>query len=313
MSVLDGIKWFKQQFGAAVGQALSGTPFSVDMAAAIAVQETYSDCWGITYQSKPIFQALTAAQVLQICVGDTLDAPSRNAFPKSKADLVQAPNGQQMFTAARNALLAIAKYNKSYATAAKNPDKFCHGYGIFQYDIQFFPNDQAFFLQNGWYDIGQCIARLVKELNAALKTAYGPHKTSLNDTEMMYVAIAYNCGHVNVNGGPKQGFKDGDGVYYGENFQKYLAMAHTVTAAPAPVAMMADAAIGAPAAPAGAAKAGKKPAKPKTGKSKTGKSKTSARKAGRKPARQSKARNAAGKTRGKKAAAPRTRKSKSKR
>jgi hypothetical protein len=267
---------------------------------------------------KAHLSALPAAWVLQICVGDTLDAPNRGARPKNKADLCQTPAGQQMFTVARNALLDIAKYSRSYAAAARNPDKFCHGYGIFQYDIQYFWQDPDFFLQNGWYDIGRCIARLVKELDAALKTAYGPHKASLTDTEMMYVAIAYNCGHVNVNGGPKQGFKDGDGVYYGENFQKFLAMAHTVTAAPtavamAPVAMMANAAPAAPTAGAATRKGGKKPAKPKTAKPKTAKPKTGARKAARTPARQSKARKATGKTRGKKAVGSRARKRKSKR
>ena len=62
-------------------------------------------------------------------------------------------------------------------------------------------------------------------------------KTSLNDEEMMYVAVAYNAGHVNVGAGPKQGFRDGSGVYYGENFQRYLAMAHAIQVTPAPVAV----------------------------------------------------------------------------
>jgi hypothetical protein len=54
---------------------------------------------------------------------------------------------------------------------------------------------------------------------------------------MIYVAVAYNAGHVNVGAGPKQGFRDGSGVYYGENFQRYLAMAHAIQVTPAPVAV----------------------------------------------------------------------------
>jgi hypothetical protein len=258
MAELDGMKWFKQQFGPVITPALQGTPFSLDMATAIAVQETYGDCWGRLYQTK------TVADVLKLCVGDTLDYPNRDAFPKNKADLVQTAVGQQMFPIAHQALLNIAQYNSSYAGAAKNPDKFCHGYGIFQYDIQFLQSDSSFFLQYGWYDFGQCLTRLVKELNAALKRAYGSNKTSLTDDEMMYVAIAYNAGHVVVGGGPKQGYKDGGGVYYGQYFQKFLAMAHTVTATPAPglaMPMAAMAAVG-----TGSGPAAKKATKPGRGK-----------------------------------------------
>jgi hypothetical protein len=232
MSEQDAIKWFKTQFGAAVQQACRGTPYSLDMVAAIAMQETYADCWGPLYQTKPV------SLVLRLCVGDTLDAPNRSAFPRTRADLVAAPGGQQMFDVARQALLEIAQYNRAYAGAAQNSNKFCHGFGIFQYDIQHFqtPANQSFFLQRGWYDFGQCLGKLIDELSAALARAYSRSKTSLNDEEMMYVAVAYNAGHVNVGAGPKQGFRDGSGVYYGENFQRYLAMAHAIQVTPAPVA-----------------------------------------------------------------------------
>jgi hypothetical protein len=224
----NAIKWFKTNFGAAISAACQNTPYSLDMATAIAMQETYSDCWGLLYQTKPV------AEVLRLCVGDTLDFPKRGAraFPKNKAELLQAQGGQQMFDVARTALLDIAQFNRQYATAAQNPDKFCHAFGIFQYDIQHFKQGgdaAAFFLNESWNDIGECIKRLIGELNDALKAAYGPHKTTLNDDEMMYVAIAYNAGHVRVGGGPKQGFQDGDGVFYGEGFQRYLALAHATS------------------------------------------------------------------------------------
>lgn len=229
MSELDAVRWFKDQFGAAVTEALTGTPFTLDMATAIAMQETYGDCWQFLYQTK------TASQVLPLCVGDTLDYPNRTAFPRTKADLCQAPNGQQMFDIAHQALINVGQFNPAYATVAKNPNKFCHGYGIFQYDIQFFRDDPEFFLDFQWYDISQCVARLLKELAAALSRAYGPHMTSLTDEQMMYVAIAYNAGHVNVGAGPKQGYRDASGKYYGENFQSFLHLAHSVPS-PTPVA-----------------------------------------------------------------------------
>jgi hypothetical protein len=243
MSEQDAIKWFKSQFGTAVQQACQGTPYSLDMVTAIAMQETYADCWGRLYQAK------SPELVLRLCVGDTLDAPNRSAFPRTKDDLLAAAGGQQMFDVARQALLEIAQYNKAYAGAAQNPNKFCHGFGVFQYDIQHFriPANQNFFLQRGWYDFRQCLDKLMQELNAALARAYPHGKPSLTDEETMYVAVAYNAGHVNVGAGPKQGYRDGSGVYYGENFQRYLAMAHGVAAAPMaavppgpPVVEMAD-------------------------------------------------------------------------
>src|ERR1700722_2174579 len=75
MSEQDAIKWFKTQFGAAVQQACRGTPYSLDMVAAIAMQETYADCWGPLYQTKPV------SLVLRLCVGDTLTLPTAPPFP----------------------------------------------------------------------------------------------------------------------------------------------------------------------------------------------------------------------------------------
>ncbi|MBW7971038.1 hypothetical protein [Bradyrhizobium sp. BR 10289] len=221
MSEQDAIRWFKTQFGADITVACRGTPYTLDMAAAIAMQETYSDCWGRIYKTKPV------SEVLKLCVGDTLDAPNRSAFPTSKAELVSAPGGASMFDVARQALIDVAQVNPPYQKVAQNPDKFCHGYGIFQYDIQFFKTDPSFFLSRGWHKMDECIKRLIQELDAACKRAYGTLKSSLTDDEMMYVAIAYNHGSVRVGGGPQQGFhpKDG-GPFYGENFQRYLALAH---------------------------------------------------------------------------------------
>jgi len=233
MSVTEqnAIRWFKTRFGDAITKACSATPYSLDMAAAIAMQETFADCWGKLYQTKPV------ELVLQLCVGDTLDYPKRgaSAFPRDKADLCQALNGQAMFDVARQALLSIAPYDPTYRSVSQNPTKFCHGYGIFQYDIQFFKTDPDFFLKRGWYDIGECIKRLIKELDEARGRIHWSAKTTLNDDEMMYVAIAYNCGSAKIGAGPKQGYFS-DGKYYGENFQNYLALAHQtpVDVKPAP-------------------------------------------------------------------------------
>ncbi len=221
----DAMAWFKGQFGAQIQAGIQTTPFSVDMLTAIAVQETF-EIWGALYQSLPV------DEVLELCVGDTLDAPKRSAFPTNKAALLAAPQGAQMFAVAREALESLKPYFPVYKNIANsNPNKFCHGYGIFQYDIQFFKTNPDYFLQKKWYHFDECLAQCVHELNAALKRAYPAGKSTLTDQEMVFVAIAYNRGSVNFAKGFKQGFKDSSGKYYGEYMWEYLQLAKTVPAA----------------------------------------------------------------------------------
>jgi hypothetical protein len=139
-TVADGMGWFKQNFGAQANAALEGTPYDLDFLTAIAVQETF-EVWA------SLFRTMPAAQVLRLCVGDTLDAPNRSAFPTSKTELIGAPNGDAIFQVAHEALVQMAEHIHSYHAAASNPDKFFHGFGIFQYDIQFCTQDPDFFLQ----------------------------------------------------------------------------------------------------------------------------------------------------------------------
>lgn len=221
----DGMAWFKGQFAARIQTAIQETPFSVDMLTAIAMQETFS-IWGSIYKTLPV------DQVLKLCVGDTLDAPNRSAFPVNKAALLAVPNGDQMFAVAREALESLKPHNAAYKNVANgNPNKFCHGYGIFQYDIQFFKTNPDYFLQKKWYNFEDCLDRCVTELKAALLRAYPGGNSTLTDDEMVYVAIAYNRGSVNFAKGFKQGHKDDSGKYYGEYIRDYLQLAKTVQAA----------------------------------------------------------------------------------
>ena len=222
----DALRWFKQTFGPAVATAVAGTPFTVDFFAALAFQESY-DVWGGLYQR----QDMTTDRILELCVGDTLDAPRRGAgiFPTNKADLLTDPNGAALFAVARGALEDVGQYVAIFhKIAVANPDKFFHAFGIFQYDIQFALDDPAFFLERKWRSFDACLAKALGEMTAALKRAYGPNKTSLTDKEMAYVAIAYNKGSVNTAGSLKQGFKDDSGLFYGEAFFNYLTIAHGV-------------------------------------------------------------------------------------
>jgi peptidoglycan hydrolase-like protein with peptidoglycan-binding domain len=228
MKTKEAIQWFKNTFNEHLEAAVAGTPFSVDMLAAIAHQET-GYIWGPLVDKK-----LSTGKVLALCVGDTLDADKgRTAFPKTKSDLLAAPRGDKMFAIARQALMEMAQYTSSYSGAVKNPNKFCHGFGIFQYDLQFFKKDPAFFLRKKWKDFAACAAKCVEELKDALKRQGWTNKTTLSDTEKVYVAIAYNKGRANPALGFKQGYKskseDGRGTYYGENIFEFLRIARSIS------------------------------------------------------------------------------------
>ncbi len=192
------------------------------MGGAIALQET-------GYLWRNIYKRETVARTLELCVGDTLSgSDGRTAFPKDKSALLAKPKGDEMFHTAREALEAIAEYNNDFKRASRNPERFCHGFGIFQYDLQFFLENPDFFLDKKWYDFDECLALCIDELKSKLIRTYGRDKTSLTDKEMVYVAIAYNRGSVDLSRDFKQGYFDGV-KYYGEYIWDYLQLAKSHT------------------------------------------------------------------------------------
>ena len=217
--------WFKSQFQPAIEQAIAGTPFSVDMITAFACQET-GEIWPALRR-----QGLPTSRILELCVGDTIDASptggGRRAFPKNKSELLQAPQGDRMFEIARQGLVDMATYIPDYRGAAAKPDKVCHGFGIFQLDLQFFKSEPDYFLSRRYADFAAALAKCVGELKAALKRIGWQAKTSLSGAEMAGVAIAYNTGRYDPAKGLKQGYFDG-AKYYGENYFAYLQLARGV-------------------------------------------------------------------------------------
>ena len=145
MPAADDIRWFKEKFRSQIEPALTATPFDVDMIVAIASQET-GYIWSVLRKKQ-----LPLERVVALCVGDTIDfkgpGKGRQAFPRTKDALVAAPNGQMMFDIARKALEDMAAYIPGYHAAVANPNKFCHGYGVFQRDLQFFKDDPDYFLE----------------------------------------------------------------------------------------------------------------------------------------------------------------------
>jgi len=90
----------RNSFHADIDAAVQGTPFDLDMLTALACQET-GEIWPLLRKDPQ----LSVPQIVALCVGDTLDSDrGRRAFPKTKAELVQAANGPAMFDIARKAL-----------------------------------------------------------------------------------------------------------------------------------------------------------------------------------------------------------------
>jgi hypothetical protein len=219
----DGMRWFKTQFGAKTDAALAGTPFTLSFLTAIATQESF-EIWGLIYQKLPV------DQVLALCVGDSIGGPTRKQFPTSKAELlrVKKPDGAAMYDIARASLAAVGEYAKPYKKAWQQ-GKFCHGYGIFQYDLQFFKTKPDYFLGKRWADFDTCLAQAIVELKAAQKRAKLAGKKTLTEMEMAFVAIAYNAGSVNPAKGLKQGYYNkSDKTYYGEDFWDYFQAAKAI-------------------------------------------------------------------------------------
>ena len=230
----DDMRWFKTNFQTKLEAGLQGTPYTVDFMTALACQET-GEVWPILRKTD-----LSLDRILELCVGDTLDAPRRSvdAFPNNKGDLVaHHPRGQEIFDLARQALVDMAHFVKEYQGVASNhPDKFCHGFGIFQFDIQHCKTDPDYFLQKRYANFDECLKKAIGELEPARKKIGLPSDRPLTDHEQAFVAIAYNIGpgRFRLARGLKQGFAQKDkhgnviGPFYGEQFFDFMQKSKTV-------------------------------------------------------------------------------------
>lgn len=218
---IEAMTWFNSTFGEDVKEAVTRTPFSKALVLAIAMQET-SYLWRGLYRTNPV------EKVLALCVGDTIDKPGRGAFPKNRADLQTHPRGKDMFKLARACLKDIAQIDRGYANVFKNRDKFCHGFGMFQYDLQFFEIEPDYFLDRKWATFPGTLGKCIAELKDKLKRVYGPKKKKLDHNESVYVAIAYNKGSADLNKDFRQGHKNKAGKFYGELLDEYLTAAEAM-------------------------------------------------------------------------------------
>jgi hypothetical protein len=61
MPRIEGMRWFKKEFGDQVNAAVADAPFGINLITAIAVQESYDDAWSLIYREQPVQQVLTDA------------------------------------------------------------------------------------------------------------------------------------------------------------------------------------------------------------------------------------------------------------
>ncbi len=170
------------------------------------------------------------------------DSQQLTTRPRTLAELLKLPNGkprpngQAMFDVARQSLVAMAAATKikGYVAAAKNPKKICHGFGVFQYDIQSFLDDPDYFLKRGWCVFEASLGKCMTELKEKQRIIGYGKKPKLTDEEMVHIAIAYNTGKFNPKKGLQQGHRDEDGKYYGEQVYEYLRLSQTVSASKHP-------------------------------------------------------------------------------
>lgn len=221
------MKWFKENFHSQVEAVLPGTPFTLDLFVALACQET-GDVWPIL-RKRP---NLTVDRIVALCVGDTIDFnPStgggRTAFPKNKAALLAVAKGDRMFAIARKGLEDVAALIPQSFPGVSNPNKFCHGFGMFQLDLQFFKDDPDYFLEKRYERFGETLAKAVGELTEAARKIDLFDKPTLTDMELTAIAIVYNTGRFIKSKGLKQGHFDGE-KFYGEQIFDFLRIAHTV-------------------------------------------------------------------------------------
>lgn len=147
-------QWMETHFGEKCEAAVADTPFTRQLLYALVCKETAIYVIGWIRDHSP-------DEILARCVFDASgDANgTRRAFPKNTAEFV-TKYGQA------KADELIAEANKTRALRGWGPKPWVYaGYGIFQYDIQHILTDESFFTQKLWYNIDDCVDRVMSELN----------------------------------------------------------------------------------------------------------------------------------------------------
>lgn len=228
MSAHKELNWFLEEFGLRIESEIKNTPFTLPMFAGIAYQET-GYLWSRIREHADDEEAF-----LDACVGDVIGAPRRKAFPRTPQELKALPNGVEMYDIGRNALQILGNVAPEYAKYVRHKKRFCRGYGLFQYDLQFFKEDPNYFLTKGWSSFEGTFGKALSEATTKAKGLKLYSDRKLTITESTKVAIAYNRGSYDRNLGWKQGHRNGAGEYYGELVNRYIKLATRLAARTTP-------------------------------------------------------------------------------
>jgi len=126
-----------------------------------------------------------------------------------------------MFAIVRKALLDMSEHVPGYGFAKNRKSKFCHGFGVFQLDLQFFKTDPDYFLERCYERFSETLGKALRDLISCQKKRGLQNRTSVTDFEFCTIAITYNTGRFRPNKGLKQGHFDG-ATYYGEHINDYV-------------------------------------------------------------------------------------------
>jgi hypothetical protein len=154
--------WLKQNFEAQIKEMVYGTPWTVELTCAIFCQETASKVLYWIDEYEPL-------EILKCCVFDASgDFPGtvRFAFPKNKTEFEKKYGSilTNMLIDEANKQRSMPQHDapRGYMVA----DYLYKGYGIFQYDLQHIAEDPEYFVLKKWYNMSDCMQKLVEQLNA---------------------------------------------------------------------------------------------------------------------------------------------------
>lgn len=156
---IKAANWLEINFGDNIRKAVKGTEFTPDIIKGIALQETAIDWVDWIYEKQP-------TEILALCISDPSGdekGTTRNIFPRNQLEFKNR-YGINLTD------ILITEGNK-YRTAKgwSNRNWLYKAYGLWCYDLQSIQDDPIFFTHKLWYNIDDCLDRLMKELNFKYK------------------------------------------------------------------------------------------------------------------------------------------------
>jgi hypothetical protein len=149
--------WLKHNFEDQIREQIRGTFLNVPLICAIICKET-------AYKWIHWIDTYDANTILARCVFDASGEPEfkgspRSAFPKNRIVFAQKYGSELLKT-------LVEESNKTRRMQGWHDAPYLYkGYGIFQYDLQNIVTDESFFRNKLWYNMSDCLNRLVMEMN----------------------------------------------------------------------------------------------------------------------------------------------------